>query len=262
MKVLVTGATGFIGRIVVQVLLERGHSVIALVRDIDKASNMNWWNKVECILHDVHSPRGIELRALGQPDVLFHLAWSGLPNYRSLFHYEENLPASYQFIKSLVEQGLRQVLVTGTCLEYGMRAGCLHESMTTDPVVPYALAKDVLRKYLQFLQRELPFVLQWARIFYVYGEGQNSRSLLAQLDKAIDRGEESFDMSAGEQLRDYLSVDEVAMRIVDLAEHCEADGIFNVCSGQPVSIRRLVEIHLKRRRASMELNLGCYPYPV
>ena len=77
------------------------------------------------------------------------------------------------------------MLVTGTCFEYGMQSGYLSEKMITNPGNPYALAKDSLRKFLLSLQREVPFTLQWARLFYMYGSGQNPNSILAQLDNAV-----------------------------------------------------------------------------
>ena len=68
-------------------------------------------------------------------------------------------------------------------------------------------------------------------------------------------------MSGGEQLRDYLPVDEVASRLARLVERPHCEGTFNVCAGVPVSIRQLVEHHIAKRGASIELNLGYYPYP-
>ena len=190
-----------------------------------------------------------------------HLAWPGLPNYTSLFHFEENLPADYRFLKSLVDGGGTHVMVTGTCFEYGMQSGCLSEDAVTQPANPYGLAKDTLRKSLQALQQQHSFSLQWCRLFYMYGPGQNPNSILAQLDRAIDNGEAVFNMSGGEQLRDYLPVDEVASKLTSLIERPGRPGIFNVCSGTPTSIRRLVETHVAKRGAKIALNLGHYAYP-
>lgn len=261
MKILVTGATGFVGRHLVPALLERGHTVTALARDVERARGLAWFDRVRFVACDIHRHGDVELESIGPQDVVMHLAWPGLPNYKSLFHFEENLPADYRFLKSLVQGGIGRVLVTGTCFEYGMQSGCLTEEMPAQPANPYALAKDSLRKFLQALQQQQPFALQWARLFYMHGPGQNANSLLAQLDRAIDNRESSFNMSGGEQLRDYLPVQEVARRLAMLIEHPACDGVVNVCSGEPVSVRRLVERHLAQRGASMALNLGHYPYP-
>ena len=94
----------------------------------------------------------------------------------------------------------------------------------------------------------------------MHGEGQNSQSLLAQLATAIDSKQTTFDMSGGEQLRDYLPVEAVAEYLLQLIECRNCDGIVNICSGQPISIRRMVENHLVEQNAKLQLNLGYYPY--
>lgn len=153
------------------------------------------------------------------------MAWPGLPNYDSLSHYEETLPADYRFIKKMVLSGVKQVLVTGTCFEYGMQNGCLSVEMPTVPTAPYGLAKDTLRRSLEMLQKAHPFTLQWVRLFYLHGQGQNPKSLFSQLDAAIDRGDPVFRMSGGEQLRDYLPVEEAARRVVLVARNSECMGL-------------------------------------
>lgn len=260
MKVLVTGAAGFIGHHVVARLLERGHEVIAVGRDESKARNFAWFDRVRFIACDIHGPIDSPAERFGRPEAVMHLAWPGLPNYGSLFHYEKTLPADYRFLKALVQGGVGHLLVTGTCFEYGMQSGALAEDLPTAPANPYALSKDTLRKQLQSLRQRHAFTLQWARLFYMYGEGQNPNSLLAQLDRAIDGGEAVFNMSGGEQLRDYLPVEEVASRSVTLLEHPGCDGVVNICSGEPISVRRLAERHLADRGAKIRLNLGHYPY--
>lgn len=261
MKVLVTGATGFVGQHVVRSLLERSHSVTAVARNSTRASSFDWYEKVRFVTCNVHDEALDPRSRFGEADAVIHLAWPGLPHYKEMFHVERNLPADFRFLRNMAYSGYHHVLVTGTCLEYGMQSGCLIETTETRPAIPYALAKDSLRKFLQALQAVQPFRLQWARLFYMYGDGQNSNSLLAQLDRAIDRREESFNMSGGEQLRDYMPVTEVARRLVKLVEHADADGITNICSGRPISVRRLVEEHLISRRAQIHLNLGHFPYP-
>jgi dTDP-6-deoxy-L-talose 4-dehydrogenase (NAD+) len=111
------------------------------------------------------------------------------------------------------------------------------------------------------LQTEIPFTLQWARLFYMHGEGQNPNSLLAMLDRAIEQDDQTFNMSGGEQLRDYLPVHQVASHLAVIVENREFNGMVNVCSGKPISVRRLVESRIAERQAGIRLNLGHYPYP-
>jgi dTDP-6-deoxy-L-talose 4-dehydrogenase (NAD+) len=260
-KVLVTGATGFVGRHLVAALLARGCEVRAVARNPETAQGMPWINDVDFVSADIHAP-DLDVAALTAGiDALVHLAWPGLPNYRALFHFEHNLMADYRFIKSAVAAGVQQVLVTGTCFEYGMQSGPLSESTEPQPCNPYGLAKHTLHLFLQNLQQQQPFTLQWARLFYLHGEGQNPNSLLAALDRAIDAGEPTFNMSAGEQLRDFLAIETAAENLAAIVHKRDFNGVINCASGQPVSVRTLVEKRLRERGASMDLNLGHYPYP-
>lgn len=261
MKVLVTGATGFVGRHLVAALLTRGCEVRAVARNALTAQGMPWINDVEFVAADIHAA-DLDVGALTAGiDALAHLAWPGLPNYRALFHFEHNLMADYRFIKGAVEAGIKQVLVTGTCLEYGMQSGPLSETTEPRPSNPYGLAKHTLHLFLQNLQQQRPFTVQWARLFYLHGEGQNPNSLLAALDLAIDAGEASFNMSAGEQLRDFLPIENAAGYLAAILQKTHFNGVINCASGQAVSVRSLVEQRLRERGATIQLNLGHYPYP-
>jgi len=261
MKVLVTGATGFIGHHVVHALIERGHMITAVARNANRAKGFAWPESVRFIACDVHQPRLDVSTTLGAADAVMHLAWPGLPNYNSLYHFEETLFADYRFLKALVSAGYKHVLVTGTCFEYGMQNGQLDELVQTKPSNPYGLAKDTLRKFLESLRTDSPFTLQWARLFYVYGRGQNPGSLLVQLERALEQGDAEFPMSGGEQLRDYMPVQRVASDLARLIEHPECDGIVNICSGKPISVRRMVEEFIKARGQDIRLKVGHYPYP-
>jgi dTDP-6-deoxy-L-talose 4-dehydrogenase (NAD+) len=95
----------------------------------------------------------------------------------------------------------------------------------------------------------------------MYGEGQPKSSLYPQLKDAVSRGERVFNMSGGEQLRDYLPVGEVARLISILAGRQSDTGCVNVCSGKPISVRKLVEGWLAENGWDIGLNFGHYPYP-
>lgn len=259
-KVAVTGATGFIGRYVVRRLATREGVQVVAVSRTPPATGVLPSNCTHICLDLAGSPTG-GYDALGSPDVLIHLAWSGLPNHGSLHHFDPHLFEQYRFIEGLVTDGLPSIICAGTCFEYGMRGGELAEDLLPDPQNPYGFAKDALRRALSFLRARRTFNFAWARLFYMYGEGQAPNSIYSQVMRAIKCGETSFKMSAGEQLRDYLHVMEVADILVRLALEAPDAGIVNVCSGKPVSIRGLVERWLKENGWSMNLDLGRYPYP-
>jgi len=259
LKIAVTGATGFIGRHVLAELETRSVEPIVIVRP--SAGKVHGHFKCNVVQFDLHNPPSNAFELMGCPDVLIHLAWSGLPNYNSLHHFEQELPAQYRFLKNLIESGLQTLVVAGTCFEYGMQSGSLSEGIAVRPNNPYGFAKNALRCQLEYLKATHPFQLAWARLFYLYGEGQPESSLLPQLRKADEGEEQIFNMSGGEQLRDYLPVSEVARYLVLLALVEKDIGIVNVCSGIPISVRKLVEGWIEENSCSIKLNLGYYPYP-
>lgn len=256
MKVAVTGATGFIGRHVLAEMAKRHVEVVAITRQPSIEIH-----NVQVVHLNLHDAPFDSADIIGNPDVLIHLAWGGLPNYRSLHHFEEELPTHYCFLRNIIKSGLKNLLVTGTCFEYGMQSGQLNERMATYPNNPYGFAKEALRIQLEYLKTVNQFSLIWTRLFYLYGDGQAENSLLPQLRRAVEQGEKIFNMSGGEQLRDYLPVTEVAKYIVSLALKGEDIGTVNICSGKPVSVRKLVENWIQENDWPIKLNLGYYPYP-
>ncbi|MDR2408662.1 MAG: NAD(P)-dependent oxidoreductase [Bacteroidales bacterium] len=263
MSILVTGATGFIGRRVVEYLLSLGCSVIATSRKpLEYAKKILPFNDdggtLNYISKNLNDREENYYSFFGKPKIMIHLSWEGLLNYNDLVHIERNLPVNYYFIKNMIQNGLPDVTITGTCFEYGLQYGCLDEGMDTRPVTNYALAKDTLRKFIQSLKYDFNF--KWLRLFYLYGSGQGEQSLHAQLEAAVKNNEKIFNLSMGEQLRDYLPVDTATKYIVKLALQNNVQGIINCCSGKPISIRRFVENFFNQRNYMAELNLGYYPY--
>jgi dTDP-6-deoxy-L-talose 4-dehydrogenase (NAD+) len=256
--IAVTGATGFIGRHVVSCLKAAGAGrIVASGRDRERLGQLG----VDHVVYDTDSEEREPFRLFGNPDVLIHLAWQGLPNYHALFHLEDNLMSNYRFLKRMIEGGLSRLTVAGTCYEYGLQSGSLSEAASPAPVTSYAVAKDALRRFLERLVQHRAVRLSWARFFFLYGDGQHEKALIPQLEKAIAAGADSFPMSGGEQLRDYLPVEEAARLLAAVALQDGVDGIFNVCSGKPVSVRRLVEERVAARESSIRLDLGALPYP-
>ena len=259
MRLAVTGGSGFLARHVLPRLVQEGHRPVVLLRG--DAPPPPWVGDLPVTRFDLATSPANAFELLGHPDLLIHLAWSGLPNYRSLHHLADEFPVQLRFLRSLIAAGLGRLVVTGTCFEYGMQSGPLRETTPTQPDNPYGLAKDVLRRGLEFIQRSNPFELAWARLFYTYGEGQASTSLLPQLEDAVAKGAPAFAMSGGEQLRDFLPVETLAADLVKLALISGDHGVVNLCSGSPTSVRSLVERHLQRLDAKLDLDLGRHPYP-
>ena len=261
MKIIVTGATGFIGNYVVTELCKHNLEVITSGIKQEEEVSYDWLEKVTYIQANLNEVRTDWFSFFGKPDMLIHLSWQGLPNYSKLFHLGRNLQSNYLFIENMVESGCKKIVVIGTCFEYGMQSGPLKEDLETKPNNPYGLAKDSLRKFLEHLQNNTDFNLKWIRLFYLYGKGQGPNSILSKLASALERGDKSFNMSYGEQLRDYLPVEKVAEYLVKILLQEKVNGIINCCSGEPISIRKLVRYHLEKNQKSIGLNLGYYTYP-
>lgn len=252
-KLLLTGASGFIGRHVLA-RLERCAGVDVSLLVHNKQVDAFGGEKILGSIDD----ESLDWNSIGRPDAVLHLAWAGLPNYRSAHHHEEAY-RHFKFLHRLIRDGLPRLICAGTCYEYGMAQGCLAEGDACNPSNAYGLAKDILRRQI-FLERGDTSIL-WARFFYLYGPGQAPTSLFSLVQQAIQRGDDNFPMSGGEQLRDFLPVTTAADYLVRLALKTEQQGVFNIASGTPISVRRLVETWFSEAGKAVRLDLGRYPYP-
>jgi len=250
----VTGGGGFLGGHVLAELERRGVDPLCTYRTTPPADK---FRSIQCDIYDLDDDYWTRF---GEPDTLLHLSWGGLPNYGSDHHVERELPCQYEFLSNLIRSGLKKVIIAGTCFEYGMQSGALAADANTKPTNPYGYAKDYLRRQLKLLQSEEEFDLIWARLFYTWGEGQGVNSLFGQLQQAVESGQSTFNMSGGEQLRDYLPITVVASKLVDLVLSEQSADVLNICSGEPISVRRLVESWIKDYGWEIKLNLGFYPY--
>ena len=194
-----------------------------------------------------------------QPTNVILLSWPGLPNYQEPFHVIRNLPACVELIEQLVEAGLQRLVVAGTCYEYGLQNGPLKVDQFTDPVNCYAIAKDSLRRVIASRYNQENLRWCWARIFFPYGNGQNPNSLLPSLLQALVAGEESFSMSSGRQLRDFIDVQNVARHLLTLAKHQDAAGIYNLGSGTAKSVLEMAEKAIAAHGGAIRLKRGVYP---
>jgi dTDP-6-deoxy-L-talose 4-dehydrogenase (NAD+) len=211
---LVTGVSGFIGKHLIPKLLEKKYQVVAIARNIESIQELEFFSRIQIIQCDLYESYEDIFNNQTDVNILIHLAWQNLPNYKESFHISENLPKNYEFLKAAVDIKIPHILVAGTCLEYGMQSGALSEDLETKPLAAYGIAKDTLRKSLEKLKSEKNFIFQWLRLFYIHGEGQAKNSLLSQLDMAVKNGDEEFKMSIGTQLRDYLSINDVVDNII------------------------------------------------
>ena len=241
------GSEGFIGKAIQRQTISSSlhcwsHTSLKSENSFDLTNQNSWQSILK------HKPKTVIL-----------LSWPGLPNYNNPSHITKNLPATINLIEHLICCGLKRIVVAGSCYEYGLQNGEMSEYQHTDPVNCYAIAKDSLRRAVTYLCAQSNTNLAWLRIFYPYGEGQNPSSLLPSLENAIKAKEIFFSISSGRQLRDFISVENVAYKLLLLATHPRAAGVYNAGSGKPRSIREILESRIKSLGSQIILKTGDIP---
>lgn len=254
MKVLITGINGFIGAYVARAALAEGMDVVGMVRP---TSDLRRIESIEDKITLVHGA----LAAL--PDVscelCIHCAWYAEPGkYPHAIENLESLSGTAGLVVKLAESGCARFVGIGSCFEYDFDRGWLREDSPVKPATLYAGAKAAMSTLLPKLGEKCGIATTWVRLFYQYGPFEDTRRLMPVVIRAMMRGEQ-FDTTLGEQVRDFLHVEDVGTGVVAAAK-TGLDGIVNVGSGSPVTVRRIVEtIGAKLGRPELA-NFGARPY--
>lgn len=261
MKILVTGASSGLARFVIPMLLDRGHKIVATSRTIEKVKSLEFFQKIKYIEYDFNNKDESNLYDyFQQPDILIHLAWDKLNDYNSEEHVTLVLESHKRFISNLIKHGLKDLTVIGTCYEYGLIEGEQREDMEITPVLPYSKAKNELRKYIEKISNQTAISFKWIRVFYMFGEIVGRKNLYTMLNQVINEKQSEFNMSGGEQIRDFLSPHEIAEIIINISLQKNVLGVINCCSGKPIKLREFVLNYLISKNINLKINFGVYPY--
>ena len=239
-RVLVTGATGFIGQHCLHYLVNDGFEVHAISRSRHKTGvdgdGIHWHlaylsnsGSQETIVNEV------------RPTHLLHFAWYAEPGH--FWTAAENLQcvsASLALLQAFSEQGGVRVVMAGTCAEYDWSHGLCLESVTPrTPGTVYGTCKNALQEILSIYSNQFGLSSAWGRIFFLYGPKEHPSRLVSSVIQSILRGETAR-CSSGEQVRDFMYVTDVASAFVALL-NSDIQGPVNIASGEAITLKDVVE---------------------
>ena len=253
MKILVTGAGGYIGRHVVKTALDLGHEVIASdfsLKGIDDRADF-------CDIPIFSGAKDIYSQ-LGMPDVCIHLAWRDGFRHNAPSHMKD-LSNHVVFLNNLVAGGISYLSVMGTMHEIGYWEGAIDENTPCNPLTQYGIAKNALRQSMMLSTAGSACHFHWLRAYYITGDEAHGSSIFAKITQAELDGKKTFPFTSGKNLYDFVDIDDLAKMIVAASVQGDTDGIINVCTGKPVSLADRVEAFLQQKQYSIRLDYGAFP---
>lgn len=252
MKIVVTGANGYLGQGVVKHLLDLGQEVIAV--DFSTGNVDDKAEKMACNLFEIEEP----YQFLGCPDVVLHLAWRDGFVHNSNAHIVD-LPKHYGFIKSLLEGGLKKIVVMGSMHEIGFYEGSINENTVCNPTTLYGISKDALRKLVRELCAQNNAQWQWLRGYYIVGNSKFGNSIFSKITAAALEGKKEFPFTMGQNQYDFLDYDEFCEQVARCVSQNAINGVINICSGKPEKLADRVEKFIKDNNYSIKLKYGAFP---
>lgn len=253
MRILVTGANGYIGRHVVKELLDRGVEVIATDITLDGIDSRAF--TIESNIFDLS---GNTYEYFKHPDACIHMAWRNGFIHNSESHISD-LSSHFTFLTSLIKSGLSQLAVMGTMHEVGYWEGAITNETPCNPTSLYGISKDALRRSLSLFCYENKCTLQWLRCFYILGDDKKNNSIFAKLLRAEENGCKTFPFTSGKNKYDFIEIDKLAIQIASVVSQDEIYGIINCCTGKPTTLRERVEQFIQDNNLCIKLNYGEYP---
>ena len=252
MKILVTGANGYIGQGVVRQLLKDKVEVIAADLKLGRVAQGAVLKETDIFaLEDPYS-------FLGEPEILLHLAWRDGFKHDSINHIND-LPLHYAFLHKMAEAGVKRMCVMGSMHEVGFYEGSINENTPTRPQSLYGISKDALRNMVRLLCEEHGICFQWIRGFYIVGNVMQGCSVFSKIAMAVAEGKKTFPFTQGKNQFDFLDYDRFCEQVAAVVEQDRIKGVINCCSGQPMKLSERVERFIKENGYEISLEYGAFP---
>ena len=252
MRVLITGANGYLGQGIVKHVIECGHEVVAADYSTEHVDCRA--ERISCNLFEVSNPFSF----FGEPDILLHLAWRD-----GFVHYSDahvvDLPKHYMFIKSMIESGVKHVAVMGSMHEVGFFEGSIKEDTPCNPITPYGICKNALRELVETLCQKNEIKFLWLRGYYIVGNSQYGSSVFSKITAAEKEGKKEFPFTMGQNQFDFLDYEDFCEQVARAVSQDEILGIINICSGHPEKLSDRVERFISENGYSIKLKYGAFP---
>lgn len=252
MKILVTGANGYLGQGIVKEILDSGNEVIASDFKDDYVDDRA--KKVSCNIFEIENP----YEYFGKPDALLHLAWrDGFVHYSNA--HIDDLPLHYAFIKRMAESGCKHIAAMGSMHEIGFYEGSINENTPCHPTTLYGIGKNALRDLMQIICKQNKCVFQWLRGYYIVGNSKYGSSIFSKITLAVEEGKKEFPFTLGQNQYDFVDYSEFCKQVAAVVEQNQEQGIINICSGRPEKLADRVERFIKENNYDIVLQYGMFP---
>ncbi len=234
-KIFITGGTGFIGQHVVSLLKKEGYRLLVLTRTPETQKSSK---QVTFLRGDLQGNSWKQKVAVFNPDATIHLAWERIPNYSAEIGIKNTVDSLNLFRFLAQKTSCKKIICAGSSWEYGNLLGNVSEKDIPPPYNAFTVAKWAIRTLGKELSKDHAITFVWTYLFYVYGPGQKSHSLIPHLINCADTRTAPTLKTPGAQ-NDFIYVEDVARGLLSLLEKTASSGEYNIGSGKLSSVREI-----------------------